>query len=189
MNKIVITTIWAILTYYFSFKNNPGYGSMIVLGGMFIAANIYCYQLNKRGESLSIVNKLLALIPLFMYAILFIGIVTYIFPSVHENIRNVSKLLLKIYIPLIDSVSMFASMVTLMPIIINIYRNKYTIVVASFTAIFVTYLLVFSKHNNFMVCIAVVSSHFLGSLLAIYLTQRIIQRSETLRGLSSKKGI
>jgi hypothetical protein len=188
MNRIVITTIWAILTYYFSFKNNPGYGSMIVLCGMFIAANIFFYQLNKRGESLSITNRFLLLIPLFMYAIFIMGIVINpIPPSVQENIKNISKLLLKIYILFEDSVSIFIAMAILIPIVINIYRNKYIIIVALFTAVFVTYLLMFSRHNTFMVCIAIVSSHFLGSLIAIYLAQKIIQKSETLRRLSSIK--
>jgi hypothetical protein len=177
MVKLLFAIFWCIFTYYFSVKNNPEYGAILLLSISFIMANIYFYHQWKQGEITPFITGTVIIIPLVIYSILLIGIFSKIIPSSTANyLINHSKTTHRIYLFSIDGISMFCSMIILTPISIYVYRNSYKIIIILITLINIMYPQLYVSNIKLLPFIGITSAHLLGSLIAIYLAKQIILR-------------
>jgi len=176
MIKQLVVIFWCILTYYFSVKSNPGFGSFLLLCISFIVANIFFYNQWKQGTT-PVITRTVIIIPLVIYSILLIGIFSNIIPPSTANyLINNSKATHRIYLFSVDVISMFCSMIILAPIVIFIYRSSYQVIIILITLINIMYPQFFVSNIKLLPLMGITSAHLLGSLIAIYLAKQIIRR-------------
>lgn len=177
MIKLLFAIFWCIFTYYFSVKNNPDYGSILILSISFIVANIYFYSQWKQGEKTPLITRTVIIIPLLIYSILLIGIFSNIIPtSIANYLISHSKTTHRIYLLSIDVISVFCSMIILTPIAIFIYRNSYQLIIGLITLVNIMYPQFYVRNLKLITLIGITSAQLLGSFIAIYFAKQVILR-------------